>query len=232
MHCQRPTLIFLLLAILTTLPASAQTGADLPRFSESIHVIGDLPFIEPVEYGQPVTIRFGIGELDIRTTSSNEIRADLEVRCRPKLSEALCEKYRNRLRLEPHRSDEGVEVRLVGLPKYKLRRLHLDGRIQVPRWSPLTVRVGIGDVDIRVDAKDLLVEMGIGDLHIIVPAASVGTVQMSTRIGDASVSRSSGPSIKTRRRLLLGARVNWTDGDGDATISVGLKIGDAKVVLE
>ena len=232
MHSRRSSFIFFFVAVLTSLSASAQTGADLPAFSESIHVLGDLPFIEPVDFGQAVTIRFGIGELDIQAWSSDEIRADLEVRCRPKLSQALCEKYRHRLRLEPHRGDEGIEVRLVGLPKYKLRKLHLDGRVQVPRWSPLTVRVGIGDVDIRVDTRDLLVEMGIGDLTVRAPADSVGTVEVSTRIGDASVSRSGGPAIATRRRMLLGARVDWTGGEGDATISVGLKIGDAKVVLE
>jgi hypothetical protein len=224
---------FLLLSLLAiSVPVGAQSEADLPRFSDTIQVIGDIPFIEPVDSGQPVSIRFGIGELEIESTSSNEIRADLRVECREKLSEALCEKYRNRLRLEPRETDEGVEVRLVGLPKYKMRKLRLDGRVQVPRWSPLTVKVGIGDVDIYSDAKDLLVEMGIGDLTVRVPSDSVGTVQVATRIGDATVSVSDGPSIHTKRRMLVGARVNWTDGEGDATISVGLKIGDAKVVLE
>jgi hypothetical protein len=229
---RRLTYLLLLALLVCSGPAGAQSDGDLPVFSDSIQVIGEIPFIEPVDSGQPVFIRFGIGELEIESTSSNEIRADLRVECREKLSDALCEKYRNRLRLEPRETDEGIEVRLVGLPKYKMRKLRLDGQVQVPRWSPLSVKVGIGDVDIYSDAKDLMVEMGIGDLTVRVPSDSVGTVQMATRIGDASVSGPDGPSIHTRRRMLVGARVNWTDGEGDATISVGLKIGDARVVLE
>ncbi len=232
MNHYRPIFGFLFATILTATAVVGRSGTDLPRFSESIHVIGELPFIVPVEPGEAVTIRFGIGELDIESWSSNEIRADLKVRCRPKLSDALCEKYRSRLRLEPHQTDEGIEVRLVGLPKYKLRKLQLDGRVQVPRGSPLTVRVGVGEVNIRSDARNLQVDMGIGDLTVRVPAASVGTVQIATRIGDASVYMVNGPAIATHRRMLLGARVNWFDGTGEATISVGLKIGDAKVVLE
>lgn len=209
----------------------AQTDVDLPRFSEAIYVVGDIPFVELVEFGEPVTIRFGIGELDIESSSAQEVRADLDVRCRPKLSDALCEKYRQRLRLEPHRTEEGIEVRLVGLPKYKMRKLELDGSVRVPRWSPLTVKVGIGDVDIRSDSENLVVDMGIGDLTVRAPAAAVGSVKVGTRIGDASLSRASG-YIAGKRRMLIGAKVNWAQGEGDAAISVGLKIGDAKVVLE
>lgn len=212
--------------------AFGQTGADPPVFGEQIYVFGELPFIESVAPGEPVTIRFGIGELDIETIHSNELRADLEVQCKRELSEPLCEKYRSRLRLEPRRGKEGLEVRLVGLSKWKLRKLRLDGQVWVPRWSPLTVKVGIGDVDIRSDAEDLVVAMGIGDLTVRVPRESVGAVKMGVRIGDASVSRLGGDRIDGRRRMLLGARINWVDGEGDSSITVGLKIGDAKVVLE
>ena len=50
-----------------------------------------------------MSIRFGIGEIDIETSDRNEVYAELDVTCREKLSEALCEKYRRRLRLEPAR---------------------------------------------------------------------------------------------------------------------------------
>ena len=224
-------LIIGLLALPSVGAGAEPQQADVPRFGEEIYVIGEIPFLEPVDPGQPVTVRFGIGELEIVTTESNQIRADLDVRCRENLSEALCTKYRDRLRLEPRRGKEGVEVRLVGLPKWKMRKLQLEGRVEVPKWSPLTVRVGIGDVDIHSDAENLSVAMGIGDLTVRVPQDNVGKVSIGTRIGDASLWRADGYH-EGKRRMLIGARVHWLEGAGDAVIDVGLRIGDAKVVLE
>jgi len=228
------TALLTLIPLLTPIAASAAANemqADVPRFGEEIYVIGEIPFIEPVEPGQPVTVRFGIGQLEIVSTESNQIRADLDVRCRETLSEALCTKYRDRLRLEPRRGKQGVEVRLVGLSKWKLRKLELEGRVEIPKGSPLTVRVGIGEVDIRSDSEDLSVTMGIGDLTVRVPQENVGSVNVGTRIGDASLWRHEG-IVTGKRRMLIGARVHWLEGAGTATIEVGLRIGDAKVVLE
>ncbi len=213
---------------------SVQTDGALPDgliFGEEITVLGDAPFIHPIEMGRPVSIRFGIGEIDIEATDRSEVRADLDVRCRPKLSDSLCAKYRRRLRLEPIETDEGFEVRLVGLSKWKLRKLELDGRVEVPRWSPLAVRIGIGDVEIRSGAKDLSVTMGIGDLTIRAPESQVASVGVRTKIGDASVTVAD-DHMEGRRKALLGAKLYWFEGEGTARIEVGLKIGDAKVVLE
>jgi hypothetical protein len=230
----RPKLLegLLLVLLLSSIgpPALAQS-ADMPRFGEEIYVIGEIPFLEPVAPGQPVTIRFGIGELEIETVESDQIRADLEVSCGDKLSEAQCEKYRSRLRLEPLRGDDGVEVRLVGLPKWKMRRLQLEGKVTVPQWSPLTVRMGIGEVDIRSAAESLDVAMGIGDLTVRVPHEIVGNVRVGTRIGDASIREPDGYTAG-KRRMLVGARLEWAEGSGTAQVSVGLRIGDARVVLE
>ena len=215
-----------------TLPAVTQADESvLPQFGEEITIIDAAPFLYPVALGQPVLIRFGIGEIDISTSDHSEVRADLEVSCSSKLSEALCDKYRRRLRLEPHEDENGVEVRLVGLSKWKLRKLRLRGHVEVPRWSPLEVRIGIGVVEIHSDAKNLSVKMGIGDLTIRVPEDKVASVEMGTRIGDASVRGIAG-YVEGRRRMLVGARVAWHEGTGPSRIDVGLKIGDASVVLE
>ena len=217
--------------LLATSLAAQPTESTVPTFGEEIIVLGDLPFIYPVETGRPILIRFGIGEIDIESSDRSEILAELGVTCSAKLSDALCEKYRQRLRLEPRETDEGVEVRLVGLSKFKLRKLNLHGRVEVPRWSPLAVKIGIGEVDIRTDTENLTVQMGIGDLTIRVPEERIASVSIGTRIGDASVRGTRG-YFEGGRRMLIGSRVHWDEGDGTARIEVGLKIGDAKVVLE
>lgn len=216
--------------LLLAWPLAAGEDA-LPRFGEEIFVFADAPFVTPVDEGQPVTIRFGVGEMEIEATEASEVRADLTVRCDVRLDPALCEKYRSRLRLEPRRKGDGIEVRLVGLPRWKLRKLHLEGSIGVPHSSPLTVRIGIGDVDIRTAGQDLSVRMGIGDLTVHAPGAAVGGVEIATRIGDASLTEA-GSTREGGRRLLLGSRLRWDGGDGPAQVSVALEIGDAKVLLD
>ena len=86
-------------------------------------------------------------------------------------------------------------------------------------------------MDIRTDTENLTVQMGIGDLTIRVPEERVASVSIGTRIGDASVRGTRG-YFEGGRRMLIGSRVHWDEGDGTARIEVGLKIGDAKVVLE
>ena len=71
---------------------------------------------------------------------------------------------------------------------------------------------------------------GIGDLTIRLQRDRVGSVHAATRIGDASLRGVT--RVEGRRRMLIGARVDWVDGPGPVDIAVGLKIGNASVVLE
>jgi len=69
-----------------------------------------------------------------------------------------------------------------------MRKLEVDGRIVVPRWAPLDVRMGIGELDIDISGEaDLQVGMRIGDLKVHVPKERVSTVELSVGIGDVGV---------------------------------------------
>ncbi|HVS12913.1 MAG TPA: hypothetical protein VMV46_03235 [Thermoanaerobaculia bacterium] len=214
-------------------PAPADGDApdrDLPVYSELIQVFGEAPFVAPVDLGEPVRIVFGIGELEIEAAEIGEVRAELVLDCR-EVPEDRCHRYKRRLRIEPVRTADGLEVRMAGLSMRTLRRLQVTGSVRVPRGSPLEVKIGIGDVDIRSGEKDLSVRMGIGDLTVRVPEERVGSVSMRTRIGDAGIELG-GRHRPGKRRMLIGAKVRWDEGSGDARIDVGLRIGDARVRLE
>lgn len=238
----RPGIVLGLAAVLSVSPLAAVDRVDtvdpaivpevdprMPVFDDQVWVIGDEILVVPVDRGDSVSIRFPVGELDVEAAEIDEVRTELRIDCR-KISEARCEKYRSKLRLEPSLRDGVVEVRLVGLPKWKLRRLQLDGRIEFPRWAPLAVRVGVGDVDIRSGDQDLTVRMGIGDLTVYAPQELVGSVVGRTGIGDASLRAET--FLEGKRKKLVGAKFDWHEGQGEVDIAVGLKIGDARVVLE
>lgn len=226
---QRILTLGLLCAILSSTAPATERTSELPQFYDRIQVTGDLPLIQPVDVGQSVRISFGIGELEIEANDAAEIRTELEVDCK-QLDAERCRRYAERLKLEPRTKDGVVEVRLTGLRRSQRRKLGLDGRITVPRWAPLDVRVGIGDVTILAGEKDLAVNMGIGDLTIRAPRETVGSVVMGTRIGDASIHGD--VQAEGGRRMLVGSKLRWRDGEGEAAIDVGLRIGDAKVVFE
>jgi hypothetical protein len=208
---------------------AAQPPRDLPRFAATVDVVERFEVLAPVDFGQPVRVRFPVGELAVTAADATSVRTTLAVGC-DRLSPALCEKYRGRLRLAAQERDGVVEVRLTGLPKWKLRKLRLAGRVVVPRWAPLEVRLGIGEADVWAGDEDLTVVMGIGNLTVHAPRDRVGSVRARTRIGDASLAghvRRAGA-----RRMLIGAAVTWSEGTGPVDIDVGLRIGDASVVLD
>lgn len=220
-----------ILTLLASVPGvlSAVEPAPLPRFSGLVEVVGDLVLLTPVDFGHRVRVSFPVGELQVVASDVTAIHTNLRVGCE-RLSPALCDKYRGRLRLEASQADGVVEVRLVGLPRWKLRRLRLEGAVEVPRWAPLEMRVGIGDVDVWSGDEDLTVVMGIGDLTVHAPRARIGSVHARARIGDASLAGE--VQREGQRRMLIGAAIDWSGGAGAAAIDIGLRIGDATVVLE
>jgi len=221
-----PRILVLVLTLLLPAAVAAEAPTGVAQFSDVIEVMDSSI---SVAMGNTVRVRFAVGELDIVAADVDSVQTDLEIRCE-RLSEALCTKYRERLRLEAIDRDGVVEVRLVGLPKWKLRKLQLDAKVTVPDWAPLEVQVGVGDVDIYAGDRDLAVRMGIGDLTVHIPEERVRSVQAATRIGDASLRGALHRPGK--RRMLIGAKINWADGEGDIDIALGLRIGDASVVLE
>ena len=219
----------LLLLLLCAAAPTATPGDDGLRFEDEIIVVDDLIRVIPVDLGQTVTIIFPAGELDIEAADITEVRTELWTECQ-KISEATCERYRRQLKFETKVEEDRVTVRLIGLSLRKIGKVGLEGRILVPRWSPLDLRMGFGDVDVEAGNRDVTVAMKIGDLRVTAPRETVASVGVRTRIGDAGIS---GPAdAEGKRPALVGAKSRWGDGPGEAVISVKLGIGDAQVFLD
>lgn len=221
------------LAVMALLGLGSTAADDvinqMPAYSEEIFVVGTKPIIEPVARGETVFLIFSVGELAIEASDTAELRAELVANCR-KLTPERCARARKTLQIEPRRTENGLEIRMVGVRKRLLRRMSIEGRVSLPSDSPLVARIGVGDVDIQAGIEDLSVSMGIGDLTVHVPESAVGSVSVRTGIGDASIRANR--KVESKRRKLVGARASLSAGEGTADVTVGLKIGDAKVILD
>ncbi|MEM6707097.1 MAG: hypothetical protein AAGA81_10785 [Acidobacteriota bacterium] len=224
------TSLLLSLALLALDAPSDLPDERMPEHSEEIFVVGGQSLLAPVRSGQQVSVVFQVGELDVEAQPIDEVRAFVEVSCQ-RARRARCRKAKRRMKVEPVETEDGLEVRLGGVSKSLMRRLRVEAKVLVPEDSPLFVKAGIGDVDIRSGHKPLAVRMGIGDLRVYAPAEAVGSVRVRTRIGDAGLRTSEGHRA-AGRRALVGAGLSWTEGEGAEPVDVRLRIGDAQVILE
>ena len=226
---------FVSVALLCLSSSAGLHASDSPQptFHDAITVTEEAPLLIPVDFGQEVVVDFGIGELDLAITGADtgQVRTELVVRCK-ELAPERCDSYRQRLKLVATSTDEKVSVRLAGLSSRKMRKLDIDSRIVVPRWAPVEVRMGIGDLDIETSGdEDLVVAMRIGELTIRAPKEKVSAVDLGVGIGDAWV-QGENVDVEGKRRKLLGARAQWESGEGTTRIAAHLGIGDVGVVLE
>ena len=218
--------VVFLVCLVVPMAAHADDGL---RFEDEILVVDQLNHMIPVDLGQTVAIFFPAGELDIRAADVTEVQTELHARCR-KISESTCDRYRKQLRFETKVVGDRVTVRLVGLSLRKISKVGLEGRILFPRWAPLELRMGFGDVDVDAGDKDVTVAMKIGDLTVHADHLNIASAKVGTRIGDAVIS---GPiDAEGKRPNLIGAKSNWLQGPGTSVIEVKLGIGDAKIYLD
>jgi hypothetical protein len=224
----------ILLLCLLALPALAvaDTAEEAEvLFSDSIVVVGDPVYLIPVPPDKAFEVSFKVGELDIEARPVSDAKLEVYAGCK-KVSRETCEKKVGRLRLKTREFDDRIRVELTGLSRREMEKLDVEATVVVPERSPLIVRMGIGDLEIEAGPEDLIVGMSIGDLTVSAPVGEFGSVGVSTRIGDASLRTADDPTLEGKRRMLLGAKVRWDDGEGDSSIQVKLGIGDAKVRLE
>lgn len=220
------------LALLAPLAALADT-AEKPDvlFSDSILVVGEPVYLVAVPPNKALEVSFKVGELDIEARPVPDARLEVRAGCK-EVPQETCQRQVAKLRLKTRELDDRVRVELTGLSRRDMKRLDVEANVIVPRRVPLYVRMGIGDLDIHAGPEDLVVGMSIGDLTVHAPSDGIGSVGISTRIGDASLRTSADPTMDGKRRMLLGSKVRWDHGPGDSRIEVRLGIGDAKVRLD
>jgi hypothetical protein len=174
-----------------------------------------------------VRLDFPVGELHVKATDGDEVRVELQVRCRRSGTEE-CQRKSRRLRLE-HTNDGGVlRIRVEGYPKFNSRGFSLEALVLVPRHLRMDVDMGVGELEVDGMAGDLDVELGVGDATILAPRGAVKTVNVDVGIGDASL-RTNGH--RAHSRGWLGREVRWSEGGGASRIELSVGVGEGDVSL-
>jgi hypothetical protein len=226
-HLIATLLAFSAVTALQAATTSSETSGAL--FSDSIVVIGEPVYLVPIPQGKAFEVSFKVGELQIEARPVFDARLEIHATCK-EVSEDFCRRRVARLTLKTTDLDDRVRVELTGMSRREMKKLGVEATIVVPERAPLIVKMGIGELEIDAGLADLDVGMSIGDLTVDAPSDRIAVVGITTRIGDASL-ETKDDFRDGRRKMLLGAKLQWDEGPGDSSIAVKLGIGDAKVRL-
>jgi hypothetical protein len=175
----------------------------------------------------PVRIDLRYGDLHVEPGSAGEVGAELRIRCRE--GSRRCAENIEKIDLEAVPSGRDFELRVVGLPRFSNHGTEIELWVRVPPGGSLDVDVGAGQVRVTDLESDLRVDLGAGEIEVRMPESAVRSVEASARVGDARLSHGGGEV--SERRHLVGARVDWGDGPGEATVDLQVGAGEVAVRL-
>ena len=181
-----------------------------------------------LETGEILDLDLPVGELRLRGTSDSKVEMVVEIEC--KRSRRRCESAAEDLELRTRQRGDKLRVDLDGWPTWGTSGLSVTVTVHVPEGHPVIVDMGIGKVDIRGLKSDLTIDLGIGDVEVEMDAEFVRSVTLDSGIGDSSVAFE-GERIAGKRSF-LGDEVRWSEGTGDARIRIDLGIGAIEVDLD
>jgi hypothetical protein len=188
-------------------------------------------FEESVEIpaGQNLEVGLKVGEMEVETAAIDEVRVEVTASCRPK-SLDKCQERLERLRVESTTDADGTFVKVAGASK-RYSKMEVKARFIVPEDSPLMVRMWAGELRVDGGGQDLSVRLKFGDVTVHQPLSRTHSVLVDANLGDASIFTTEGEADPSRP-LLVGSKVSWNDGEGDAKVAVNLSAGDITVHLE
>ena len=179
--------------------------------------------------GSPLEIGLKVGEMTVETAPIDKVVVEVTARCREE-SEQECFRRLEGIQTEALISDESSTVRVTGVSK-RYHRMEVKAKFTVPEDSSLAVRMYAGELDVEGGGQDLDIRLKFGDVTVHQPLVETQSVLADANFGDAEIHTESGDP-EPRRPFLVGSRVTWEDGEGDAAVAVNLSAGSAVVYLD
>ena len=179
--------------------------------------------------GNPLEIGLKVGELEIETAAVDKVTIEIEAHCRAG-SDPKCYRRLEDIQVESVLNDTGSSVRITGVSK-RYHKMEIEAKVLVPESSPLTVKMYAGELQVKGGGQDLGIRLKYGEVTVHQPLSATHSVLADANFGDAQIYAARGDT-DPHRPWLVGSRVTWDDGEGDAIVTDNLSAGDATVHLD
>ena len=191
----------------------------------------DLAATVPLGDARTVRLDLPVGEIEVRGDGAGELRAELEVRCKPHHD---CGNRLEDVHLDTHRRGSELRFSVRGYPRLlRSDGMEVRGLVHVPASAALDIDMSVGELRLSgLDLRnDVHIDMGVGEVRVALPEDRLRRVKLGSGIGDASL-RTRSEHLEASSSLLIGAKLDWQRGTGESTLDVDLGIGEVSVELD
>ena len=212
----KKTALILAAALLGLAPA-AEAGEVVRSFRQQI----------PVGSADQISLDFPVGEVTVEAWDSPQVSLDVKLSCSRKTSR--CVSAAEALRLVYNTDGDRLRVEVKNWPKFGgTKGLHVIARINMPRDLPLRADLGVGELNIHGTSGNLTVDLGVGEVNITLPKEAIGSVNLDTGVGEASLLAA---GHRYTSSGLFAHEVHWDKGTGHSAVSVDCGVGEIDVAL-
>jgi len=176
-----------------------------------------------------VSLDFPVGEVSVEAWESPQVGLDVKLACNHRAT-SRCVAAAQAIKLVYSTSGDRLRVEVKNWPKFGGGRgLHVLAHINVPRDLSLRANLGVGQMNIHGIAGNLTVDLGVGQVNVALPREAIGSVDLDTGIGEASL-------VAAGRRYessgLIARELRWDKGTGRGKVSVDCGVGEIDVILK
>ncbi|MDH3647389.1 MAG: hypothetical protein OER80_11500 [Gammaproteobacteria bacterium] len=176
-----------------------------------------------------IKLQVGAGEVVIRGVSGSELNAHVELSCQQ--GDQGCGRRVEKVHFTSQADTSAILISLEPSSMYAWHDVQARIDVSVPRDRPLRVQMGAGDLEITGMHNCVALDMYAGDAEIHIKESAVGSVSLDVGTGDTALVVDGKP-LAGKRALLVGAELDWHDGDGWCQVLGDLQFGDLTVYLD
>ncbi|MGD1146731.1 MAG: hypothetical protein ABR961_02125 [Thermoanaerobaculaceae bacterium] len=187
-----------------------------------------LTLTRPAEGLTEVTIKAGVGDIQIQGDSGDAITVRVEIRSKDGFFFSDRQAKREAESTDLQARVSGSELTLSLTPDQRDGAHWIeDWTVRVPAASAASVKLGVGDTTVLDLTGDVKVEVGVGDVRVEGQYQSFGDVHTACGVGDISLRT---PSGRDEGSGFIGHTLT-AHGPGKSTIRAHVGVGDVKLRL-
>ena len=180
---------------------------------------------------QSISLDIPAGKLVVQGVKGSKLQAEVKATCKDKKAEdpAACQALLNALNWSK-KVDKNAEIALMPTKITDYEDITIEVKITVPENKSLNVKLAAGELQINGTSACLTAEVNAGNLVINLKEAQLASALLKSKVGDVSLTTTTGEKISGDRAMLVGADLNWK-GKGSCHLKANLLAGEAQLIL-